>query len=60
MTNTLKSILIAGALTAQLGISNVASAQDDPLKGAPEDWFNLDYSTESVCGVGTQRACKEI
>ncbi|KXX72252.1 S8 family peptidase [Flammeovirga sp. SJP92] len=59
MRNTLKAILIASAFTAQLGVTNVASAQD-PLKGAPENWFNLDYSTDSVYGVGTERAYKEV
>ncbi|AZQ62353.1 peptidase S8 [Flammeovirga pectinis] len=58
MTNTLKTILLAGALVSQVSLS--ANAQEDPLKGALENWFNLSYSQDNVYGVGTEQAYKEV
>jgi cell wall-associated protease len=43
--------LIACSLTAQL-----ASAQAPTRKKAPENWFNLDESTDSIRGVSAERA----
>ncbi|NLR92723.1 S8 family peptidase [Flammeovirga agarivorans] len=57
MTKSLKRILLAGALVAHVGIA--AQAQD-PLRGAPENWYNLDYEQDSVYGVGAERAYNEI
>ncbi len=55
----LRNILLSSCV---LALSVSAYAQDHVAKKAqaPENWFNLDYATDSVRGVSSEKAYKEL
>ncbi|MEH0155439.1 S8 family peptidase [Limibacter armeniacum] len=61
----LKKLSLMGLLAVNISLGaaayNTVSAQDsDPLRGAPENWFNLDKEKGGVYGIGTEAAYNEI
>ncbi|GAA4828375.1 S8 family peptidase [Algivirga pacifica] len=45
-----------------MGVSQTALAQgeEDPLRGAKPNWYNLDKTQDGVYGIGAERAYQEI
>jgi len=64
-----KKLFVTVALLGTIGIMNAQDsfrsdntfvAMADTLVKAPKNWFNLDYQTDKVRGIGTEKAYAEL